>query len=436
VTFELGRALLLSRTVTPDGLARALGVTIDPGMPLARALVGLGLVGEDDLQEELAKSDSEPALTEVQPRVDLMQLLPMGICNRLAAIPVDADEDGTVVVAVLDPRDIYVAEELSFHLRRPIRLVRAPYTILREALVNYATTHQSSVPPPGARRERRRRVSNTPAWGTRIDAAPISERGADIASQRRALVASVTTSTRRFFGGMHSAPSRPPPANADEEVHAPAWAEDPQLVDPVYELRRGPNMTLTDLEPLTERIREEPAFPLVASLPRILPAISPETIPEYEPDPASTLGALRTAESRDQVLELIEKSARAVAKRVALLVVRKDTLIGWSCSPQFGALAALRDVSISTQGPSLLRAALDGEIYLGPLLGSVGATLLQVMKTSTRDVAIIAVCASKKPVVLVICDELNDALLAARHLEVMAKVAGEAIERVVRSRRP
>ncbi len=438
MTFELGRALLLSRTVTPEGLARALGVVVEPGMPLARALVGLGLVSEDDLQEELARSDAQPALTEVHPRLDLLQLLPTGLCNRLAAIPVDVDEDKTVVIAVLDPRDAYIAEEVGYHLRRRARLVRAPYTILREALVNYATSVQSVVPPPGVRRERRRAVSYTPAWGTPVHEGPASDHGAphfsSVPAHPPAAVASVTTSTRRFFGGIHSAPSRPPPAHTDGSPAPDVEPDDPS-VDVVYELRRGPNMTLTDIEPLTQRVREEPAFPLVASLPRVLPAISPETIPEYQPDPASTLGHLRSAETRDQVLDLVEKSARAVARRVALLVVRKDALVGWSCSPEFGAAAVLRSVSISTRTPSLLNAVLDGEVYLGPLLGSVGRTLLQIMKTATRDVAIIAVRASTKPVILVVCDELNDTLLATRHLEVMARVAGEAIERVVRARR-
>ena len=442
MTFELGRALLLNRTVTPDGLARALGVTLEPGMPLARALVGLGLVSEDDLSEELARSHVDPALTHVYPRLDLLQLLPTGLCNRLAAMPVDADPDGTVVIAVLDPRDAYVAEEFAFHLRRRTRLVRAPYTILREALVNYATSVQSSVPPPGMRRERRRAVSYTPAWGTPIDAEPVSERDlahfSSVPAHPPAVVASVTTSTRRFFAGMHSAPSQPPPADRsplDADADAQPAADEASPQDPVFELRRGPNMTLTEIEPLTQRVRDEPAFPLVASLPRVLPAISPETIAEYLPDPASTLGHLRSAESRDEVLGLIEKSARAVARRVALLVVRKDVLVGWSCSPELGSSVALRALSISTRTPSLLNTVLDGEVYLGPLLGSVGTALLLVMGTATRDVAFVAVRASKKPAILVVCDDLNDTLLGTRHLEVMAKVAGEAIERIVRARR-
>lgn len=435
MTFELGRALLLSRAVSPDGLSRALGVTIEPGMPLARALVGLGLVNEDDLQEELARSDVMPALTEVHPRLDLLPLLPTGICNRLAAMPVDVDDPGTVVVAVLDPRDTYIAEEFAYHLRRPVQLVRAPYTILREALVNYATSVQSVVPPPGVRRERRRAISYTPAWGTPLEPAPPSEPSpgarpfSSVPVQLPAVVASVTTSTRRFFAGMHSAPSEPPPPEPDPMIAEPTTAE------PVFELRRGPNMTLTDIEPPTQRVRDAPAFPLLASLPTALPSLTPEALPEYFPDPASTLGQLRAAVDRDEVLGLVEKSARAVARRVALFVVRKDALVGWSCSPEFGDPAALRALAISTRTPSLLNTVLDGAVYLGPLLGSVGTTLLQVMTSASRDVAIVAIRVAERPAVLVVCDELNDTLLATRHLEIMAKVAGEALERVVRAKR-
>jgi hypothetical protein len=203
----------------------------------------------------------------------------------------------------------------------------------------------------------------------------------------------------------------------------------------VFELRRGPNMTLPDIEPPTQRLREAAAFPLVASLPKAIPSITHETRGEYFPDPASTLGLLRAAASRDEVLGLVEKSARAVARRVAIFVVRKDSLVGWSCSPEFGAIEAVKELSISTRTPSLLNTVLDGAIYLGPLLGSVGTALLGVMGAATRDVAVIAVRVVDRPAVLVVCDDLNDTLLATRHLEIMAKVAGEALERVVRARR-
>jgi hypothetical protein len=361
------------------------------------------------------------------------------MCNRLAAIPVHVDDDGVVEVAVLDPRDAYLIEELSYQLQRPVRLIRAPYTVMREALVNYAASRPSDVPPPGGRRERRRAVSYTPAWGTPIEveglpSEPPSERPfSSIPAQPPAVVASVTTQTRRFFAGMHSAPSEPPPAPppAGDAAHH----EDASAHEPVFELRRGPHMTLHEIEPPTLRIRDAPAFPLVASLPKALPSITTDGMAEHYPDPASTLGHLRAAVDRDEVLGLVEKSARAVARRVALMVVRKDSLVGWSCSPEFGELAAFRKLTISTKPASLLSSVLVGGVYLGPLLGSLGAAFLQVMHSATRDVAMVAVRVKEKPAVLVICDELGDTLLATRHLDVMATVAGEALERVVRARR-
>jgi hypothetical protein len=446
VTFELGRSILRSGAVTPEALAHALAVTIDPGMPLARALVGLGLLSEEDVQEELARSDLSPALTEVHPRLDLLSTLPSGMCNRLAALPVHVEADGTIVVAVLDPRDAYVAEELCFHLRAAIRLVRAPYSILREALVNYATTVQSSLPAPGLRRERRRAVSYTPAWGTPIEVEVLAEAvhgPRTPSSPVQGPVASVTTSTRRFFAGMHSAPSEPPPGQETEAAppavqlpvaHAASPTDHPAAHEPVFELRRGPSQTLPEIEPPTQRTREAPAFPLVASLPAGLPSLRPEAIPAYAPDPASTLSQLRAATTRDEVLALVEKSARSVAVRVALLVVRRDTVVGWSCSPELGDADALKSLSISTRGPSLLGTVLDGGVYLGPLLGSVATALLKVMRTASRDVAIVAVRVAEKPAVLVVCDDLADTLLATRHLDVMAKVAGEALARIVRAR--
>jgi hypothetical protein len=438
VTFEFGRGLLVSGTVSPDELARALVVTLEPGMPLARALVGLGLVNEDDLQRQLARSDPSPPLGEVRPRLDLLGMLPPGLCNRLAALPVSVDTDGTVAVAVLDPRDSHIAAELGYHLQRPVRLVRAPYPLVREALVNCATSTPSSIPPPGGTPERRRPISYTPAWGTPSDAAAVSESSrphaqASPAPQPAAVGASVTTSTRRFFAGMHSAPSEHPAAIQRRGSSPPLVARG---VDSGFELRRGPNMTLPDLEPPTTRPREAPAYPLVAALPNAPPAIAAsQALAAHFPDPASTLGLLRAALDRDEVLGLVERSARSVAQRVAIFVVRKDALVGWSCSAEFGAVDALRGLSISLRAPSLLTSVLAGGVYLGPLLGSVGTAILRVMRTASRDVAIVAVRVADKPAVVIVCDDLGDTLLATRHLDIMAKVAGEALERVIRVRR-
>lgn len=183
-------------------------------------------------------------------------------------------------------------------------------------------------------------------------------------------------------------------------------------------------------------MRDAPAFPLRASLPKAPAAIArPAALVEPLPDPTATLAQLRAATDCDEILSLIETSARAVATRVGLFVYRKDSLVGWSCSSEFGAIAAMKALSIPVHSPSLLDTVLEGGVYLGPLLGSVGAAILRMMRTATRDVAIVAVHVGPKPAVVVVCDELGDTLLATRHLDVMAKVAGEALGRVIRKKR-
>jgi hypothetical protein len=57
------------------------------------------------------------------------------------------------------------------------------------------------------------------------------------------------------------------------------------------------------------------------------------------------------------------------------------------------------------------------------------------MKTATRDVAMVAVRVKERPTVLVVCDELGDTLLGTRHLELLATVAGESLERILKARR-
>ncbi len=432
MTFELGRSLLQSGAITPEGLARALAVTLEPGMPLARAVVGLGLVSEDDIHEHLARSDPRPALTEVHPRLELLGVLPAGLCNRLAALPVDVDEDGTYVVAVLDPRDAYVAEEVAFHLSGFVRLVRAPYSILREALVNYASTVRSSVPPPERMRGLRRGVIYTPAWGTPADVvarAVAAANEAEPAPPPPPPATSVTASTRRFFGGIHSRATEPPGAAAAAAARLRASGDDEPAI-PVH----GPNMTLTEIDPPTERARDAPLFPLVASLPRPGAAEDESSLPPFAPDPAATLNRLRAASERDEVLALTLESARAVARRAAIFVARKDAVVGWACSPEFGDEGELRALSLPVGGPTLLSPVLDGGVYLGPLLGSVATALLSVMRTATRDVALVSVRVLGRAAVVIVADELIDTLLATRHLEVVAQVAAEGLTRAVRAR--
>jgi hypothetical protein len=448
VTFELGRGLLLSGAVSPDKLSEALYAVVTQGIPLARALVGLGIIDEARLEKELARSFPE-ALERVVPVPALMDALPPGLCHRLGAAPVSIDEGtGSVEVAVLDPRDTHAASEVGYHLKRPTRSRRATYSALREALEGYPAGLRALAAPMGTPQGADPPPKETPLWGTPAPRAE-SPGGAKpfpdgaIALQRTSVSAftedgqEVRFATRTWDSADSSAPASREEASWDAE--------------PVFELRRlGPPPTVPDPEPVTVRLSSEeaaliprkkpvpvptppPPWPSLPLPPRVPVAVNAPA-PPYT-DLGSTLAGIRAATDRDAVLGLVLLGARTVARRVAMLVVRKDSLAGWSCTPEFGEEAALKELKIPLRAPNLLTAVLAGGVHLGPLMGTVAAPLLRVMRTASQDVAIAAIRVGDRPAVLVVADELGDTLLATKRLDELARAAGDALFRILRSKR-
>ena len=96
MTFELARALLNAEAIAPVPLAKALFTVATEGVPLPRALVALGIMTEERLEEELARVDV-PKVQSVVGVSELMELLPAGLCSRLLALPIRKDpRTGTV----------------------------------------------------------------------------------------------------------------------------------------------------------------------------------------------------------------------------------------------------------------------------------------------------------------------------------------------------
>jgi DUF971 family protein len=57
------------------------------------------------------------------------------------------------------------------------------------------------------------------------------------------------------------------------------------------------------------------------------------------------------------------------------------------------------------------------------------------MRTATRDVAVVPVRVSGKTAVIIVADDLIDTMISTRGLEELARAAGEAFGRIVRTRR-
>ena len=79
MTYELGRALLLSDAVSPDALATALFTASTEHVSLVRALLATRAIEPGRLEEELARVDA-PLMRHVAPVLSLMEQLPAGLC--------------------------------------------------------------------------------------------------------------------------------------------------------------------------------------------------------------------------------------------------------------------------------------------------------------------------------------------------------------------
>jgi hypothetical protein len=154
------------------------------------------------------------------------------------------------------------------------------------------------------------------------------------------------------------------------------------------------------------------------------------------PEMSGILPALRNAGSRDEILELVLTGARMVALKVALFVVKKGGYLGWLGTPEFADRAALQSVLIPLDANSIFDRAVREELYLGPIrYDEVHAPLLRVMRNPTRDVAAVPIRVSGRTAVIIVADELGDTMISTRRLEELARAAGEAFSRIVRTRR-
>lgn len=400
MTFELGRALLLSDAVTAQELADALHVVATKSVSLPRALLSTRVIDPERLEQELAKAEA-PVLRHVVPIPALVNNLPPGLCERLLALPVRRDpRTGTVDVAVVDARDHHAAEEIGYWLGTPVRAVRTSIAAMEAALKKLRPPRLSSAPiyVPAQVNEL---SSTTPLYGTpSVDPEappPGATPNIPIPLKRKATAVGPTT--------MRGAPA---PPNTLRGIHQ-AEAE-----DAVVDLRRvkGPR-------------EDEPPGPTTARGP-----FAP-SVPGLDPGEQ-----IAEAQTRDEVVELLVSGTRGVAGRVAVFAVKKGDIVGWSCSPELAHREAFKGVSITAAGSALLTQALNGGTHLGRLGKTEGLLpLFAIMTPPREDVVALSVRVADRPALLLVACDLKDPLSAARRLEDLAHVSGEALARILRQKR-
>jgi hypothetical protein len=424
MTFALARSLLLADAVTPDALAEALLVSATRGTSLVRALLVTRAIDPLRLEQQLEKGEA-PYMRHIAPVMSLVKQLPPGLCERLLALPVRRDaRTGTVDIAVVDARDPHGVEEIAHWLKAPVRMVRTSLVSMEGAL---------------------RRMQSKPEVGVRPLAAPI-------------WVPSATEVPKE----LSQTPTYGSPALDEAELETIEVDEDDEDDDDDDDFDAKPTnvmdvaaaaanipfaLTRKSLAPISIVEIGEPAIERevhtdpILDLRRRKSASSPVAPNAPSPpfaDPTSVFEALDQATDRDSILELLVAGTRAVARRVAVLALKRDSLFGWTCSPELGETSVLRAARLRIAMSSLFSKALEAQSAILARIpkDAAHAPLLAAMKSPpTGEVALVAVRVEGKAVALLLADELGDTLVATRRMEDVARAGGEALARLLRERR-
>jgi hypothetical protein len=392
--FGLVRSLLAADAVTAEAVGRALFLSATRRVSVDQAR----------LEEQLERVDT-PSMRHIAPVTSLVQSLPPGLCERLLALPVRCDpRTGTVDVAVVDARDTHAADEISYWLKAPVRVVRTSMASMEGAL---------------------RRIESTPDPGMRPLAAPMGappepgdwNRPEEVGTGPNIPI----PLTRRSF-----------PPLSPIEIALPVIEKDSSRTS-----GRQRELTLD----LNRRKSIAPASSDESSRARSTqrgPFAPPPAGPAPEPEPVSAVvEKMQRAHDRDRILALLISGVEAVARCAVVLAVRREAIVGWAASRSIedASLRSLRiPISMRTalneglEHPGVRHVRLPDDEVHAPL-----AALLRVAHGSY--VAVAAVRVDEKPAAVVVAADLVDPIQAMSRMADLAPAAGESLARLLRERR-
>lgn len=405
MTFALARSLLIADAVTPEALGHALLLSATRGASLVRALLATRAIDMPRLEQHLERGEA-PSMRHIAPVGSLLQNLPPGLCERLLALPVRRDpRTGTVDVAVVDARDSHAADEISYWLKAPVRVVRTSLAAMDAALGRLDSLLDLGMRPLAA--PMGAPVIADPGAGSSEE--PGTGPNIPIALTRRSLL----------------------PPSVSLVVGPPAIERD------------GPRGGPREREHVLDLKRRKPSGPASEAFAREAPPTQRGPFAPTSPTPASEPTAaiveqMHSAQDRDRILALLISGVLAVARSVVVLAVRRDAIAGWAGSPGIRDRAALRDLRMPVSSRTAMNEGLDHEgIRLVCLpddpVHSPLASLLGIPPGSA--VAIGAVRVEGKPAALVVAAELVDNIRAMSHMADLTPAAGESLARLLRERR-
>ena len=343
---ELARRLIHTGAA-PARVEAALFAAVNRGVSLTQTVNDLYPELVELLERALDRADF-PAIHSVRPLTDLVASLPHGMCERLLALPVHRDPHGDRIdVASVDVLDGHVASEFSFHLRAPVRILRASFTELTMALHG---------------------LQATGIFLPELSDADIIPSGLEL----------IQPEADDDFGGEPVLSlGRPKPFLAAPELGGPPWAV------------------------------------------------------EWE----AAIAALDVAESPEQVVASVCDGLRPV--RALVFAVRSNGFEVRGGSSAMGPAAELRALRVPSGNGSLLDATARVGFYFGPLAQLAALSELEGRwgVSPGSDCYARAVNVSERPSLIILMAGFSESTEATRRADVLARNAGNALERIVRSRK-
>lgn len=135
---KIGELLMDEGLISPEQLKRALEEQQHTGERIGIILVKLGFITEDDLVEAIARQFHVPSVNPAQLDIpkEVLNLIPLNIVQKYHAIPFGV-MGNTLNVALADPGDLFVIEDVRFLTRKTIQIHVARESSIRETIGRY-----------------------------------------------------------------------------------------------------------------------------------------------------------------------------------------------------------------------------------------------------------------------------------------------------------
>jgi len=118
----LGEMLIREKLITPAQLEKAIAEQKASNKRLGHSLIDMGYITEDNLLRVLGKQLDTPYvnLNNIIIDPEVIKIIPEDICRRYKVLPF-ALEHNTVSVAMIDPLDFRIINDIKFLIHKEIK---------------------------------------------------------------------------------------------------------------------------------------------------------------------------------------------------------------------------------------------------------------------------------------------------------------------------